>query len=547
MQVKAFQANKQSRVYAINDNCIGCGQCAKKCPVDAIVVAPNAAGKKKATVQDKCVGCGICFKVCPINKKAETDDKKAVSMVTPAKPEKVICQTCPIHCCIGPGENGSCQRYTNVNGVIERNVPYQIVNPDQLHLDPKSGLPDFPIMLGYGAGTNLYSTDVPAKVITSRVVDGVEIVSCVTETVLSFNGARVKIDTDEFIGNNGTPVKRDGMVVGFINTAEYGSQMIHIGGSHLNTSADGHWVLRTTCDLLNKKPVTLKTDTVNELVIQHGHPPIFDGVQAQRMRIGCGTVGATTFTREMWGEKIVDEVITIDYDITSKMSAHTTAGVRYGYPDSGITPVGRYSSQGRYFGIPGNGWGGSNVMCARDAIASIDKNVAWPGLRLAVIEPTAVRCGYFELDENLEPVEKPVPEKVMKVLEWMRSECEPCNCTVTVVSGFGGGIRDTIVRNDSLAVNRALRSGKCRYTINGQPCHIWPGGGITAEADVTYMPEGSFTWVPTPASVCPMEVTMTRETYAEMGGYMDAIVPVEELMKNHKYEIVTLETDKTLR
>lgn len=533
--MKAFKANEKSRAYKVlTDKCIGCGRCAKNCNVGAIEMKD-----KKAVITDRCVGCAICYKVCPVK-------GKAIEM-TDALPEKVICQVCPAHCCIAPGEVGSCQRYTNVNGALERTVPLQVVDPDQLHLNPTTGLPDYPILLGYGTGSNLYSTDVPAKVIASRMVDGVEIVTCATETVLSFNGCRVKIDTDEFIGNNGTPVKRDGMVVGFVNTAEYGSQMIHIGGSHLNTGANGHWVLRTTCDLINKKPVTLQTETVKELVVQHGQPPIFDGVQAQRMRIGCGTVGATTFTREMWGEKFVDEVITIDYDITSKMSAHTTAGVRYGYPDSGITPVGRYSSQGRYFGIPGTGWGGSNVVEARDAIAEIDKNVAWPGLRLVVTEPTGVRVAYFELDENLEPVEKPVPEKVQKVLEWWRNECEPCLCSVSVVSGFGGGIRDVIVRNDSLAVNRALHEGKIRYTINGQPAYIWPGGGIQAEAYVEHMPEGSVTWVPTPASVCPMEITMTRETYEEMGGYIEAIKPIEEIMKENKHEVITLTRDKVLR
>ena len=74
------------------------------------------------------------------------------------------------------------------------------------------------------------------------------------------------------------------------------------------------------------------------------------------MRIGCGTVVATTLR---WNagvicgamKKFIDEVIAIDYDITTKMTAHTTAGLRYGYRDSGITPVGTYSSPGRYFGI----------------------------------------------------------------------------------------------------------------------------------------------------------------------------------------------------
>ncbi len=522
----------ESKTYqVITEKCVGCRICAKNCPTDAISI-----NDKKATIGELCVGCGVCFKLC----------KPAAIEVTQASPEAVVCETCPIHCSIPPMRLGACQRYQNVNGRLERTEPYNIVDPATISIDPSTKLPTFPLMLGFGAGSNLYSADVPAKVISSAVVDGVEVVSCVTETVLSFNGARVKVDTDEFLGDNGTPVRREGVIVGYINTAEYGSQMIYIGGSHLNTSPGGHMVMRTTCDLLNKKAVTLRTESVKELVLQHGKPPIIDGVQAERMRIGCGTVGATTFTLERWGEQIVDEVITIDYDITSKMTAHTTAGLRYGYKDSGITPVGTYSSPGRYFGIPGSGWGGSNVMEARDAIKSIDKNVAWPGLRLVITEPTAVRAVYFELNENLEPVEKPIPPKVAKVIQYIRDNCEPCNCHVSVVAGFGGGIRDVISRERSCNVNEALRAGKIRYTINGQPVHIFPGGGITAEAWVEHMPEGAFAWVPTPASVCPMEVTMTKETYKEIGGYMEAIRPIEEIMKNNKCKIVKVERPKTI-
>jgi len=522
----------ESKVYQIiTDKCIGCGICVKNCPNDTISIAD-----KKAHINESCVGCGICFKLC----------KPAAIEVTKAADDAVVCQTCPIHCSIGLDTLGACQRYRNVSGTLQRTEPYNIIDPATNSIDPATKLPIFPLMLGFGAGSNLYSCDVPSKVVASGVVDGVEVISCVTETVLSFNGARVKIDTDEFLGNNGSPVRRNGTIVGYINTAEYGSQAMYIGGSHLNTSAGGHMVLRTTSDLLNKKPVTLTTDSVKKLILQHGKPPIINGVQAERMRIGCGTVGATTFTLERWGEQILDEVITIDYDITSKMTAHTTAGLRYGYKDSGITPVGTYSSPGRYFGIPGEGWGGSNVMEAKDAIKHIDKNQAWPGLRLLITEPTAVRAVYFELNEKFEPIEKPIPEKAMAVLEYIRESCEPCNCHVSVVAGFGGGIRDVISRTRSKNVNEALHAGKLRYTINGQPVYIHKGGGITAEGWVENMPDGAFTWVPTPASICPMEITMTPETYKEIGGYMEAIKPIEELMKTNKHKIITLKRDKTI-
>ena len=39
------------------------------------------------------------------------------------------------------------------------------VDPATNRIDPASNLPTFPLMLAYGVGSNLYSADVPAKVI----------------------------------------------------------------------------------------------------------------------------------------------------------------------------------------------------------------------------------------------------------------------------------------------------------------------------------------------------------------------------------------------
>ena len=78
------------------------------------------------------------------------------------------------------------------------------------------------------------------------------------------------------------------------------------------------------------------------------------------------------------------------------------------------------------------------------------------------------------------------------------------------------------------------------FSICGQPGHVLPGGGITVESSVADMPENAFAWVATPATVFPIEMTTTLENYEKMGGYMEAVRPVADIVRSTDTETVKL-------
>jgi hypothetical protein len=193
---------------------------------------------------------------------------------------------------------------------------------------------------------------------------------------------------------------------------------------------------------------------------------------------------------------------------------------------------GRKSTPGRYFQVanPGLGWGGTDIVDPLSIIEKIDPVLAWPGQRLLLTSTTGEDALYCVLDETLTPREAEMPAAVRLVVDRIGENCEPSLCSVLFMAGAGGSLRAGVSENPVL-LTRSVARGETRVTLGGAPAYIWAGGGITVMADVTRMPKGSFGYVPTPAIVAPIEFTLPRALYAQLGGHMEEVVPMEEVLR----------------
>lgn len=456
--------------------------------------------------------------------------------------EKVRCDACPVMCYIAEGRTGACDRYGNRGGKIVRCDPHVILH----HATDNGGAvvpfgqePEGwdgslvgarPFVSAIGAGTT-YPDYKPAPFIVSQEVEGVDLVTVVTEGIFSYCGVKVKIDTDRHIGPETAIVRSGGEAVGHVTTAEYGSQMLSLGGVHHLTGGskqEGRATCETLLDLCNRKPVELTIDGGATVVVQAGSAPIIDGVLESRMRVGCGSATIGMFAAQWRG--LVDEVVVVDDHITGVVSEHQ-AGKVLGWEDTGIRINGRRSTPGRYFKVsePGLGWGGTTIEDPLSILGEWNpKKGARPGLSLLMVSTTGEQFAYYELDESLKPVVRPFPERLRRSVQLIEENCEPALCTVLFVGGAGGSLRAGVVDNPVM-LTRSVQGLRTYVTVGGAPAYVWPGGGITLMVDVMRVPEGAFGSVPTPALVAPIEFTLRLDDYRRIGGHMDHIRSVEDV------------------
>ncbi|MFT6671137.1 MAG: hypothetical protein ACJAVZ_002609 [Afipia broomeae] len=466
------------------------------------------------------------------------------NVATAGNSDKIRCDACPVMCYIKPGAAGACDRYANKDGELVRVDPHVVLERTVSHggrLVPFQAGGDWDgkivhepsvFVTAIGAGTT-YPDYKPAPFIVSSEVDGVDMVTVVTEGIFSYCGVKVKIDTDRYLGPETATVRVQGEAVGHVTTGEYGSQMLSLGGVHHLTGGskkEGRVTCDSLMDLSNGKPVEMTVDGGVTVVVQAGHPPIVNGVLEERMRVGCGSATIGMFAKQWHGK--IDEVVVVDDHITGVLSEHQ-AGKLLDIPDTGIKLKGRRSTPGRYFQVaePGIGWGGTNISDPLSVLGPFDPKTARPGLRMMMVSTTGEHAAYFELDEALKPVEKEMPADLRKSVERIQENCEPALCTVLFMGGAGGSLRAGVTDNP-VRLTRSVKEALTSVTCGGAPVYVWPGGGITFMVDVTQVPEGAFGYVPTPALVAPIEFTLRLSDYAALGGHMDHVRPLASLKNN---------------
>lgn len=444
-------------------------------------------------------------------------------------------------CYIKPGASGACDRYANDAGQLVRVDPHVVLQRTvsqggQIVPFQKSAEWDGALVTGkdvfvtaIGAGTT-YPDYKPAPFIVSSEVDGVDMVTVVTEGIFSYCGVKVKIDTDRFLGPETSTVRVEGEAIGHVTTGEYGSQMLSLGGVHHLTGGskkEGRVTCDALMDLCNGKAVELTIDNGATVMVQAGKAPIVNGVPEVRMRVGCGSATIGMFAKQWQGK--VDEVVVVDDHITGVLSEHQ-AGKLLDVPETGIKMKGRRSTPGRYFQVaePGTGWGGTQISDPLTVLGPFNPKVAKPGTRMLMVSTTGEHFAYFELDEALQPIEKPLPPELVQSVERIQENCEPALCTVLFMGGAGGSLRAGVTDNP-VRLTRSVKEALTSVTSGGAPVYVWPGGGITFMVDVTQMPAGAFGYVPTPALVAPIEFTLRLSDYAALGGHMDYVRPLASL------------------
>ena len=302
---------------------------------------------------------------------------------------------------------------------------------------------------------------------------------------------------------------------------------------------------RIACEMMmalgNKQPVELQIEGGARVVVAADKAPIVDGVEEQRMRVGCGSATIGIFAQQWFGH--VDEVVVVDDHITGVLSEHQ-AGKFLDMAPTGIRVRGRKSTPGRYFQVANPG---HRLGRHRHHRSALDRRGVG---RRSTARGRACACSWSRPPARTRPgssstttlVPRPaeMPAAVRRVVDRIGENCEPSLCSVLYVAGAGGSLRAGVTENP-VALTRSIKSLLVNVTCGGAPVYVWPGGGITVMVDVAKMPANSFGSVPTPAIVSPIEFTMRLDDYRALGGHMDRVRRLDDVLAAGGWRVVDAE------
>jgi hypothetical protein len=329
------------------------------------------------------------------------------------------------------------------------------------------------------------------------------------------------------MGNEGAPVVLGKKKVGHLCTEEYGSKILSIGGVNLLTGKDGIYVAKLIVDIANRREVRLTVEEGAELVLQVGKAPVVDGETGTRIRVGCGSASMGLFGNYFLDA--ADEVIVLDAHLIGQFTEHA-AGRGLNAKYSGIRLKARRSTPGRYFGEHGRGWGGTPIENPLDIIERVDPKIAKPGTTVLITETTAERAAMFRLGKGGQFSQIELTPKAKFAVNMIASNCQASKVSAVFVGGSGGSARAGVTKVP-VKLNHAIHQNRARLTVGGAPTFILPGGGITFLVDVEKVMVRAFTYVPTPATVVPLEYTMRLKEYLEIGGHREKIRKLKDVLK----------------
>src|SRR5215204_5714578 len=154
-----------------------------------------------------------------------------------------------------------------------------------------------------------------------------------------------------------------------------------------------------------------------------------------------------------------------------------------------------------------------------------------------MVSTTGEDSAWFVLDGDLVPRPAEMPLAVRRVVDRIGENCEPSLASVLYVAGAGGSLRAGVTENP-VRLTRSIKDLLVNVTCGGAPVYVWPGGGITVMVDVARMPANSFGSVPTPAIVSPIEFSMRLDDYAELGGHMDRVRTLDDVLRGERVRVM---------